>query len=182
MKFLPEFGIFWMNGFLFILPMLFIRLTLPKLMKRQTSNKLDYFPPVIGIERIALKAYFILNTTIVFSPLLFHVRFENTIIVLIFIICYSLGIIILTLSVITFSESNSITTKGIYKYSRNPMYIAYFLIYLAVALSVGSILFLVIVILYQVAVHFLILSEERWCKENFKEAYNTYCAKVNRYL
>ena len=182
MKFLPEIGIFWMNGFLFILPMLLIRLKLPKLMKRQTSNKLDYFPPVIGVERIALKAYFILNITLVFSPLLFRVRFENTIIDSAFIICYTLGIILLTLSVITLSENNTITTKGIYKYSRNPMYIAYFLIYLAVGLSVGSILYIAIAIIYQIAVHFLILSEERWCRENFKEAYKAYCAKVNRYL
>jgi protein-S-isoprenylcysteine O-methyltransferase Ste14 len=46
--------------------------------------------------------------------------------------------------------------------SRNPMYVAFFLWFLAGCLLTRSWRLLAILIIFQVSVHFMILAEERW--------------------
>ena len=43
-------------------------------------------------------------------------------------------------------------------------------------------LLLAILMVFQVSVHFMILAEERWCREKFGEPYEEYMKKVRRYL
>jgi len=62
------------------------------------------------------------------------------------------------------------------------MYVDFFLYFLACCiLTVSRVLFIVLVI-FQISVHFLIISEERWCRKQFGEAYNDYLEKVRRYI
>lgn len=39
-----------------------------------------------------------------------------------------------------------------------------------------------ILLIFQVSVHFMILAEERWCRETFGEPFLNYLHKVRRYL
>jgi protein-S-isoprenylcysteine O-methyltransferase Ste14 len=41
---------------------------------------------------------------------------------------------------------------------------------------------LVILVIFQISVHFLIISEERWCRGKFGEPYEKYMLEVRRYL
>lgn len=182
MKFLPIFDITIFNGFLLIIPLLVIRLLLVKIINPNVGDKLDYFPPTIGFENFALNGYFILNPILIFLPIICKVSFDNAREIIIFVIIYLIGIIFLSLSVMTFSKNDELTTKGIYKFSRNPMYIGYLLIFIGVSISINSFGYLIVVILYQICVHFLILSEERYCKKIFGKSYLDYCAKTKRYL
>ena len=69
-----------------------------------------------------------------------------------------------------------------YRYSRNPMYVAYFVCFLGMALLSRSAAFLVILALFQISCHWIILAEERWCIETFSAAYLDYMRTVRRYL
>lgn len=97
-------------------------------------------------------------------------------------IIYCLGFVVMALSLTEFSKSNSIWLKGIYKFSRNPMYVGYFLIFIGTAVLIGSWFHLALTFIYQIAVHFLVLSEERWCLDNYGETYKNYQEKVPRYI
>lgn len=178
----PPITFTFQNGFLLVLPLLVLRFGLPALLHRKALTALDHFPPVIGREQLALKVYLVSNTFLVFSPLLARLV-PDTQWGLAGWVCYALGIIVLVLALWSFSVApGALIQTGLYRLSRNPIYIGYFLIFIGVSLLISSWFHLVLTLVYQVAVHFLILSEERWCLEVFGEEYLGYQRKVRRYL
>ncbi|PUU93656.1 isoprenylcysteine carboxylmethyltransferase family protein [Halanaerobium sp.] len=79
-------------------------------------------------------------------------------------------------------ENNGINKKGLYKYSRNPMYVAFFIYFLGCSLLINSSFYFIILIVFQISVHYLILAEERWCVKEFGKEYTDYMKKVRRYI
>lgn len=72
--------------------------------------------------------------------------------------------------------------NGIYKFSRNPMYAAYFICFAGMAVLTRSLVLLAVVMVFQVSAHWIILAEERWCMEKFGTAYGQYMKEVRRYI
>jgi protein-S-isoprenylcysteine O-methyltransferase Ste14 len=56
------------------------------------------------------------------------------------------------------------------------------LFFLGITLIIEFWLYLVILLVFQISVHYLILSEERWCMETFGEEYKNYIQHVRRYI
>ena len=79
-------------------------------------------------------------------------------------------------------DANGMNTKGLYRYSHNPMYVAYFVCFLGIAFLTKSMIFFLILVIFQTAAHWIILSEERWCLEKFGKSYQDYQDKVRRYF
>jgi len=178
----PKITLTFLNGFLLIIPLLGLRLVLPALLRKETLAQLDYFPPVIGREQIALKVYFLTNTFLIFSPLLAKISTSMPWILIGWAI-YALGLIVFGLSVWNFCNTSGVLIRaGIYRFSRNPMYIGYCLIFIGVGFLIGSWFHLAIALIYQSAAHFLILSEERWCRATFGAEFTDYLKKVHRYF
>lgn len=178
----PKITLTLLNGFLLVLPMLALRFGVPALVRSEALAALDYFPPLRGSERLALKVYLVTNTFIVFSPLLAHI-ISGTPWQFIGWISYLLGIVVLSLGLWSFSvHCDGLIQAGLYRFSRNPIYLGYFLIFIGVALLIGSWFHLVLTLVYQVAVHDLILSEERWCQVTYGQPYLQYLKRVRRYF
>ena len=72
--------------------------------------------------------------------------------------------------------------RGVYRFSRNPMYLAYFLIFAGCAALGRSPLLLGLTAVFQVAAHWLIRAEERWGAQRFGEVYGEYAGRVRRYF
>ena len=72
--------------------------------------------------------------------------------------------------------------QGLYRLSRNPMYLAYLVFFAGCALLVRSPLLLAITAVFQLSAHWVILAEERWCIRQFGQDYIRYMAEVRRYL
>ncbi|MNC36191.1 hypothetical protein D3C75_847010 [compost metagenome] len=100
------------------------------------------------------------------------------------LVIYGLGIIVLILSTIAFAKPNrsGLNANGIYKVSRNPMYIGYFIYFLGCAVLMKSMLLFIALLIFQISAHWIILSEERWCIKNFGSEYVSYMNRVRRYL
>jgi protein-S-isoprenylcysteine O-methyltransferase Ste14 len=83
----------------------------------------------------------------------------------------------------TNAASQALVTTGIYRISRNPMYVSNALIYIGFALLLGAtwaLALLPLPLIYtQVAV---ILPEERFLTRHFGDAYRAYAARVRRWL
>jgi len=99
-----------------------------------------------------------------------------------------MGILLALWGTVTFKEMDfakptAIISIGLYAFSRNPMYVAWTLIYLAIALLVNTwwlIMLLPVVLLFT---HFFVIhKEERQLEEKFGEEYRHYRARVRRYL
>lgn len=80
-------------------------------------------------------------------------------------------------------QANSLVTGGIYRISRNPMYVGFAVVLGAWALYLGNplngVLWLGFVLYLNV---WQILPEERILRELFGEAFDRYCQKVRRWL
>lgn len=76
-----------------------------------------------------------------------------------------------------------IVTSGIFRYSRNPMYLSLLLFLLGLALLLSSIgLLLTTPLLYFLLLYRAILPEEHYLSEKFGDSYKTYMESVRRWL
>lgn len=100
------------------------------------------------------------------------------------IFLYSLGLLLCAAAMVSFSspDHSGFNKNGIYRLSRNPMYLAYFICFLGMCLLTRSLTLLGIVLIFQVSAHWIILAEERWSIEKFGEEYIKYMNQVRRYI
>jgi protein-S-isoprenylcysteine O-methyltransferase Ste14 len=80
-------------------------------------------------------------------------------------------------------NASALVTSGIYRFTRNPMYVGDVLILLAVAVFFSNPLGLAGVVLFVAWMNLLqIPAEERALRARFGAAYDAYCARVRRWL
>lgn len=87
-----------------------------------------------------------------------------------------------TVGRIDISDAPKLLTNGPYAYVRNPMYLAWIVGYLGIALVVNSVWPLVLMPAGLLATHVVVRREERNLERRFGEEFNAYAARVRRYL
>lgn len=97
---------------------------------------------------------------------------------------YIIGMVLYaaSLTVIVQTPHDEPFSSGPYRFSRNPLYVAATIVFLGICLSTANTmlsLYLTIAVLPQ---HFMILAEERICREKYGAAFEDYLKKVPRYL
>jgi protein-S-isoprenylcysteine O-methyltransferase Ste14 len=99
-----------------------------------------------------------------------------------------LGILLALWATVTFKQMDfekptEVVTTGPYAFSRNPMYLAWTLIYIAITLLVNTLWLVALLPVPLLIMHFIyIRSEERQLEEKFGEEYRQYHARVRRYF
>ena len=84
---------------------------------------------------------------------------------------------------IPFRDTRALVTHGLYRYSRNPMYVAMALVLLGVAVTVGASLALLVPAAFLVIIdRRFIRAEERQLEALFGDEYRAYCQRVRRCL
>lgn len=78
-------------------------------------------------------------------------------------------------------EKTELVTNGIYRWSRNPAFVGFDLLYLSICLLFFNIPLLLVSIWAAVMLHFQILQEENHMKEMFGEDYIAYMKHTCRY-
>jgi len=73
-------------------------------------------------------------------------------------------------------------TKGVYRYSRNPMYIGEFLVYLGIAITCISWIFLLIVMDYIALSYVWARFEEKECLKKYGDSYREYMKRIPRWI
>lgn len=79
-------------------------------------------------------------------------------------------------------EKTELVTTGIYRFSRNPAFLGFDLMYVGVLLLYGNLLTLSFSAFAIVMLHLQILQEERYLVNTFGTPYQEYCRHVSRYL
>ncbi len=173
-----------MNGFLLLIPFLLIRFGIPSILNKGAIQRAAHFPPMFGNEKLAYWVYQILNVAIFVYLCFLTVKIDFSWQFYLGLISYLLGLILCTISIINFAmPSNAgLNIDGFYQFSRNPMYLSYFVCFVGCAMLTQSLILCGIVLIFQFSSHWIILSEERWCIERFGEAYKQYMKKVRRYI
>jgi protein-S-isoprenylcysteine O-methyltransferase Ste14 len=172
-----------MNAILTIIPLLLIRFGLLSILDKEALRRAAFFAPLIGKEKVAYLFYQVTNTLIIVYLCFLEITTDHSWLYAGAVI-YGLGVLLCVISVVNYAKpkENGINLKGLYQISRNPMYVAYFIYYLGCVLLTRSQVLFVIVIIFQISVHWIIRSEERWCVQKFGEEYIDYMNKVRRYI
>ena len=80
-------------------------------------------------------------------------------------------------------KSEQLVTEGIYRYTRNPMYVGLVVFLLAFGMWIGSLSVLPILCLFVWYItKFQIIPEEKALREKFGDSYVNYCAAVRRWV
>jgi protein-S-isoprenylcysteine O-methyltransferase Ste14 len=83
----------------------------------------------------------------------------------------------------TREETRSLVTSGIHGLSRNPIYVAMFLLYLGIALLANAAWLLVLYVPLALVMRYgVVAREEAYLARKFGEAYEAYRARVPRWL
>lgn len=80
------------------------------------------------------------------------------------------------------SEATVFKTNGIYRFSRNPMYVGFHIITIAAILYTGNYFVFLLGMYSFVVYHFIILGEEAFLEGRFEEKYTSYKKQIRRYL
>jgi protein-S-isoprenylcysteine O-methyltransferase Ste14 len=73
-------------------------------------------------------------------------------------------------------------TDGPYRFSRNPQWVGLFCALLGIAISCGSWLLVIMVVLVGAVYHVQVLGEEQACRAQYGQLYEEYSQQVPRYL
>ena len=80
------------------------------------------------------------------------------------------------------SESTTLISNGLYKFSRNPMYLGFDLLTLSSIIFFRN-MFIAIIGIYSIVIyHFIIMAEEKYLEKRFGKKYIEYRKKVRRYI
>lgn len=172
-----------MNAFLTVIPIILIRYGLLSVINKEALYRAGFFAPLLGKEKAAFWVYQITTALILLYLFLLKIRTDSDWFY-IGLIIYSLGIVLYAVSIVNYAKPkmNGINVNGLYRISRNPMYIAYFIYFLGCVLLTHSWTLLMLLIIFQISTHWIIISEERWCIKKFGEEYIRYMNKVRRYI
>ena len=79
-------------------------------------------------------------------------------------------------------ESTSLKVDGLFRFSRNPMYLGVYATLLASVLYTLNPILLLVAIFVAAVHHRIVLAEEQYLRSVFGEEYVDYCRRVRRYL
>jgi protein-S-isoprenylcysteine O-methyltransferase Ste14 len=105
--------------------------------------------------------------------------------------CY-LGLVIFLLALISFgrawrigideNNSNDLVTGGIFKYSRNPIFLFMDLYFTGVMLIYPTMILVIMAVCTVLGIHLQIIREEKFLQRKFGEKYNEYKRRTGRYI
>ena len=179
----PSFSV-WSLWIIFVLMFLFAWMVMAiadKVRGVRIENREDHRNAGAGL--VGMLPFFALIVLLVFTPIipgpLFRVGCALNLV----------AMVVYLLSIAAFVRARrGVTTVGIYRVSRNLMYVALFLILIAFALMAWSAapvmgVLTVLVMLWQIAaIHWMVLGEERFLEGKYGETYTEYKRSVPRDL
>ena len=173
-----------MNGFFLIIPFILIRFGLLARFSSEAVKRAAHFAPLSGNEVFAYWVYQISNAAIFVYLCFLRVKPEVSWQFFSGAAVYLLGLALCaaTIKDLASPSEGGINQNGLYRFSRNPMYLSYFLYFIGCVILTRSVILCGIVVVFQIASHWIILSEERWCMDTFGDAYRQYMKTVRRYI
>jgi protein-S-isoprenylcysteine O-methyltransferase Ste14 len=182
MSFIPAFELGLWNAWIFVLPILVIMFSDMKVTSVRESgkagdfkltkneNRLTYvvFLPMIGSFIYAIFLPLQLGTLWLYSGLLVYL--------------FGIAFTIVTIQNFATSAKDKVITKGLYHYTRNPMYIGLVLIQTGLGIACASWLYLLLTVALMILLNANLSAEERYCLYRFGDDYQKYKNRTPRWI
>ena len=100
------------------------------------------------------------------------------------VVFFLLGVIVLVIATVNFSTApmDKPIDNGIYRYSRHPMYLSMFLVYIGISITAASWLFFLITIASAVLQRMEAKLEEEYCLIKYGDSYREYLEVTPRWI
>jgi protein-S-isoprenylcysteine O-methyltransferase Ste14 len=97
---------------------------------------------------------------------------------------YLVGLFFIVIAMINFvtTSIDKPVTKGIYRYSRNPMFIGFFLVYFGIAIACISWVYLLLTLFFILSMHYLSPFEEAITLGYYGKDYKAYMKRTPKWL
>jgi len=184
---IPEFELGVWNAWIFMIYVIFSNF-LPyvlswKLIDKRVLKKLGADLPLSDNEKNLLNIYSFLFFAIIAYSIFLPLKLGTVWFYAGFLI-YLLGVIIETIAMLDFFTTavDKPVTKGVYRFSRNPMYFGIFLIFVGTGIACVSCVFLLLTAVFMILSHIVVVSEERFCLQKYGNAYREYLNRIPRWI
>jgi len=100
------------------------------------------------------------------------------------LLIYLFGMIFATVAALNFATSakNKPVTEGLYRVSRNPMYVGLLLMQIGLGVACTSWLYLLLTAVLMIVLNAVLPSEERYCLDRYGDAYREYTNRTPRWI
>ena len=100
------------------------------------------------------------------------------------LLIYLSGMLITIVATLNFTTTSmdKPVTKGIYTFSRNPMYIGEFLINISISIVCLSWIFFLVAVVVAILEQNIVVSEERFCLKKYGDVYRDYMNRTPRWI
>lgn len=124
-----------MSGFWLLLIFLIVRFGLLYIIKKEAIQRAGYFAPIQKSEKIAYYIYQFSNMALLICLIVSSIKIDFSLQFYLGLSLFLVGILLCAISVVCFAFPNDegLNINGIYKYSRNPIYVAYFVCFLGMS-------------------------------------------------
>ena len=183
MELIPALKIGWLNGWMLICLVYLIYGVLLKIFPKDVVSRLydksgrsKRHKVIILIGSLLAFIYFVL---IIFSPLKI-----GSAIFIIGISVYMFGLTGFVIALLNFKNAlpDQPSTSGLYRISRHPQQLMFFITFVGICIAIGSWIALFIQILSSIFLHARVVAEEKGCLARYGESYQNYMKRVPRYF
>ena len=183
MFWIPDFEIGIWNAWILIIPLIILWIIGVKFLFSKRMS--DYAPPSKSKDKI-LSNLLVLVMFLSFIYSVFMPVKSGTIWLYIGLFVYLAGLVMIAITMINFATTplDKPVTKGAYRFSRNPMFIGWFLLYFGIGITCISWVYILITILFIIIVNYSSPSpfEEAITLEHYGKAYKEYMAKTPKWI
>ncbi len=182
MSIVPEFEIGLWNAWIFMPYLFFMIILVGKLKKGENPGKSEIDALSKTGKRIFNFAFLVFFPAVIYSIFLplklgtiwFYVGLPITLI----------GLVLFTLVMVNFITTpwDKPITKGLYHYSRHPLYITTALFLLGIGIATASWLFLLLSMIFTILNTFRAINEERFCLQKYGNSYREYMNRTPRWI
>ena len=179
MLLIPAFEIGVWNGWIFTAFTVFHIFLVSMVVRKDIGKKMDHGKEEQKKLTMASLLWFVLLLYSIFLPLkLGTAWFYSGVAV------YLIGTVFLTLFFVDVAATpaGEPFTRGIYRYSRNPMYVGMILQFIGIGITTASWLFLLIALATIIPMWLIVTIEERSCLEKFGSTYREYMERTPRWI
>lgn len=189
MSILPEFEIGLFNAWILMLFVIAYNiipyfLSAKKVIEQENLKRIGH--PDIKLTK-AQKQLGVLINIFFIIPIIYSIFLPiqlNSIGIYIGLVIYFFGIIIGITAMYYFfkTPTGKLVTNGIYRFSRNPIYLSAILIFVGTAIVCISWIFFLITMIFAILIHYLIIYEEKYCLEKYEYDYRRYMNQTSRWF
>ena len=181
MSFIPDFELGLWNAWILIIPLILFWICGVKFL---FSKRMPETAPPSERKNKILSYLLVILMFVSFIYSIFMPLKLGTIWFYIGLIVYLAGLVLIAITMINFASTpmNKPVTEGVYRYSRNPMFIGWFLLYFGIAIACISWVYLVITVLFILITAYLSPFEEAITLGHYGKAYKEYMKRTTKWI